>query len=91
MNICSALYPFKNGGSNKQCTYVLFILVCVSGKGMSREKSLDTDIIVGVCPDMCPEKERYRREETRRLSYFEVLQDGEPRVSRTSCAGWECR
>jgi hypothetical protein len=28
--------------------------------------------VVGMCPDMCPEKERYRREDTRRLSWFEV-------------------
>lgn len=28
--------------------------------------------VVGTCPDMCPEKERYRREDTRRLSWFEV-------------------
>ncbi len=30
---------------------------------------------VGTCPDLCPEKERYRREDTRRLSWFEVCRD----------------
>jgi len=48
--------------------------------GQNREKSLATRVLVGTCPDMCPEKERYRREDTRRLSYFEVRQDSEPRV-----------
>ena len=37
-------------------------------------------MIVGTCPDMCPEKERYRREDTRRLSWFEIRRDSEPRV-----------
>ena len=32
-------------------------------------------VIVGTCPDLCPEKERYRREYTRRLSWFEVSRD----------------
>lgn len=41
-------------------------------------------MIVGMCPDMCPEKERYRREDTRRLSWFEIYHDGEPRVSESS-------
>ena len=39
--------------------------------------------VVGMCPDMCPEKERYRREDTRRLSWFEVDHSTyEPGVSR---------
>lgn len=29
--------------------------------------------LVGVCPDMCPEKERFLREYQRRLSRFEML------------------
>ncbi|BFZ10368.1 hypothetical protein BsWGS_13408 [Bradybaena similaris] len=28
---------------------------------------------VGICPDMCPEKERYYREDTRRLAIYEVI------------------
>ena len=35
---------------------------------------------VGTCPDMCPEKERYRREDTRRLSWFEIRRDCGPGV-----------
>ena len=29
---------------------------------------------MGKCPDMCPEKERYMREDRRRLSWFELDQ-----------------
>eukprot|EP00118_Oscarella_pearsei_P003719 m.15479 g.15479 ORF g.15479 m.15479 type:complete len:1736 (+) comp26395_c0_seq1:192-5399(+) len=28
--------------------------------------------VVGACPDMCPEKERYERESQRKYSYFEI-------------------
>ncbi|XP_045166422.2 germinal-center associated nuclear protein-like isoform X2 [Mercenaria mercenaria] len=28
---------------------------------------------VGTCPDMCPEKERYDREDKRQLSYYEII------------------
>ncbi|CAH1784168.1 unnamed protein product, partial [Owenia fusiformis] len=30
-------------------------------------------VIIGTCPDMCPEKERYVREDRRRLGLFEIL------------------
>ena len=51
---------------------------------MTKQSSLtNAKSIVGTCPDMCPEKERYRREDTRRLSWFEVDRETyEPRVSR---------
>ena len=53
--------------------------VCV---GMKKQTSLmEAQVIVGTCPDMCPEKERYRREDTHRLSWFEMSRDSEPRVS----------
>ena len=39
-------------------------------------------ILVGVCPDMCPEKERFLREYQRRLSRFEML-PGTEGVSHT--------
>lgn len=29
-------------------------------------------VLVGTCPDMCPEKERYDREAKRRLHVFEI-------------------
>ncbi|XP_064632877.1 germinal-center associated nuclear protein-like [Lineus longissimus] len=29
--------------------------------------------VIGTCPDMCPEKERYMREDRRRLSVFEMV------------------
>jgi hypothetical protein len=40
----------------------------------SRPANLATaDVILGTCPDMCPEKERYMREDRRRLSIFEIV------------------
>ena len=55
---------------------MLFVL------GMKKQTSLlEAQVIVGTCPDMCPEKERYRREETHRLSFYEITQDSRPRVS----------
>ena len=36
---------------------------------------------VGTCPDMCPEKERYDREDKRRLSYYEMVPGTENIVS----------
>ena len=37
-----------------------------SGKDMKKKN-------VGTCPDMCPEKERYNREDKRQLSYYEMV------------------
>jgi len=34
---------------------------------------LTAGVVRGTCPDMCPEKERYMREDRRRLSVFEML------------------
>ena len=44
--------------------------------------------VVGVCPDMCPEKERYLREYQRRLSKFEMI-PGTEGVSVLQCI-WDC-
>lgn len=50
--------------------------------GMVRQTSLmEARAIVGTCPDMCPEKERYGRESQRRLSWFELRRDFDPSVS----------
>ncbi|XP_029967911.1 germinal-center associated nuclear protein [Salarias fasciatus] len=41
-----------------------------------RPKRTDLDmskVIVGTCPDMCPEKERYMRETRKQLSIYEVI------------------
>ena len=47
-----------------------------------KQTSLTTaEVVVGMCPDMCPEKERYMREDRRRLSWFELnYQTSEPGV-----------
>ena len=50
--------------------------------GMKKQTSLmEARATVGTCPDMCPEKERYSRQDIHKLSYFEVTADSEPRVS----------
>ena len=50
--------------------------------GMVRQTSLmEAKAIVGTCPDMCPEKERYGRVSQRRLSLFELC-DTDLLVSR---------
>ena len=56
-------------------------IVCVA---MVRQTSLTSAMsTVGTCPDMCPEKERYRREDTHRLSWFEIDRATyEPRVRK---------
>ena len=49
--------------------------------GMKKQISLmEAEVLVGTCPDMCPEKERYRRQDTHRLSWFEIRPNSEPRV-----------
>lgn len=54
-----------------------------------RQTSLTTaEAVVGTCPDMCPEKERYMREDRRRLSWFELHPDSEQGVSRDCCLGF---
>ena len=35
--------------------------------------SATAEAIVGTCPDMCPEKERYLREVRRHLSVYEIV------------------
>lgn len=34
---------------------------------------LTAEVVRGTCPDMCPEKERYMREDRRRLSVYEMV------------------
>lgn len=52
---------------------------------MKKQASLmEANATVGTCPDMCPEKERYRRQDTHRLSWFEARRDGETRVSHST-------
>ncbi|XP_054162849.1 germinal-center associated nuclear protein-like [Oppia nitens] len=44
-----------------------------------RQTDLATAVaIVGTCPDMCPEFERYFREDTNQMSSFELDADGKP-------------
>lgn len=46
--------------------------------------------VVGTCPDMCPEKERYMRETRSQLSIFEVI-PGTDQVQPGSPPGHVCR
>ncbi|KAK3103652.1 hypothetical protein FSP39_020765 [Pinctada imbricata] len=53
--------------------------------GTKRTADLAAKAFVGTCEDMCPEKERYDREEKRRLHTYEVLRGTEsnPQVDHT--------
>ncbi|XP_061179067.1 germinal-center associated nuclear protein-like [Saccostrea echinata] len=60
----------------------------VNRLGPKKQSDLATArAFVGTCTDMCPEKERYDREEKRRLHPYEVLQtsegSGNPQVNHT--------
>lgn len=64
------------------CFTCLLLLAMVKQTSLTSAKS-----VVGTCPDMCPEKERYRREDTRRLSWFEIDRSTyEPGVGKMQCA-----
>lgn len=55
-------------------TRTLFVFIT----GSKKQADLATaKAFVGSCTDMCPEKERYDREEKRRLHNYEVLQGTE--------------
>jgi len=45
---------------------------------------LTAEVVRGTCPDMCPEKERYMREDRRRLSVYEMV-PGTDLVRGTLC------
>lgn len=58
----------------------------------ARVKRTDLDkarTVVGTCPDMCPEKERYMRETRSQLSIFEVI-PGTDQVPAGSAPGHVC-
>lgn len=53
----------------------------------AREKhsgALQRQAFVGTCPDMCPEKERYYREDVRRLSLYEIIPGSSTQTGSTS-------
>ena len=41
--------------------------------------------LIGTCPDMCPEMERYVREDRRRLSVFEILPESDAEQVNMCC------
>jgi hypothetical protein len=43
---------------------------------MKKTANLKSKAFVGSCTDMCPERERYDREEKRRLHVYEILNPG---------------
>jgi hypothetical protein len=64
------LPPHPGGTSSKE----LYEALEQRDKGMRDSQSSSShSVLIGTCPDMCPEKERYLREYQRRLSRFEVL------------------
>ncbi|KAJ8301861.1 hypothetical protein KUTeg_020848 [Tegillarca granosa] len=43
------------------------------GLKSQKSKSMTSQAFYGTCPDMCPERERYDREEKRRLHVYEII------------------
>ncbi|XP_013415982.1 germinal-center associated nuclear protein [Lingula anatina] len=69
-----------------------FEILDTRDKLLRQGKSKQQDItkvkaVVGVCPDMCPERERYMREDRRRLHHFEIMLGSEsnPRADHARC------
>lgn len=48
--------------------YLFFFSARIKRTDLGKAKT-----VVGTCPDMCPEKERYMRETRNQLSIFELL------------------
>jgi len=51
-------------------------VLCLINSALESKKQIylaTTEAIVGTCPDMCPEKERYLREVRRHLSVYEIV------------------
>lgn len=72
--------------SNSDKLHILNLRDKVNRHGSKKQADLATaKAFVGSCTDMCPEKERYDREEKRRLHNYEVLQGtegtGNPQVN----------
>ncbi|CAI7993826.1 Germinal-center associated nuclear protein [Geodia barretti] len=77
--------PMPQGQSSADLYQSLFTRDEQIRKNLVRQTSLTrAAVVVGACPDMCPEKERYMREDRRRLSWFEldhhISQPGAPKV-----------
>ena len=61
--------------------------LCFSGKvrkNLGPANLVNSRATLGTCLDMCPEKERYMREDRRRLSIFELI-PGTDLVGSSSC------
>ena len=63
---------------------MLLMAVLTEQAGARQANLLTADVVCGTCPDMCPEKERYMREDRRRLSVYEML-PGTDVVRSTRC------
>ena len=54
-----------------------------------KQKQLDeAHDVVGTCPDMCPEFERYDREVTQELHFFEAVSNSLSSHKLTIAVGW---
>lgn len=62
------------------------VVLCMLTEHATRRQSnlLTAEVVRGTCPDMCPEKERYMREDRRRLSVYEMV-PGTDLVRGTLC------
>jgi len=59
-----------------ECMYVQLIIashMLWTERAGGRQAHLTAEVVRGTCCDMCPEKERYMREDRRRLSVYEMV------------------
>ena len=56
-------------------TNIIFVFchVLALGTGHEQMELAKAKVLKGTCPDMCPEKERYMRQERRRLTLYEIV------------------
>ncbi|KAM0947886.1 hypothetical protein DsansV1_C07g0072401 [Dioscorea sansibarensis] len=62
-----------------------------SERDIKNEYEFITPVLIGTCPDMCPEKERAQRERLRDLSVFERLNGNPGRTSSSLAVKKFCR
>ena len=51
----------------------MYTVLALHGSGVAQNDMQTTQVLRGTCQDMCPEKERYVREDRRRLSVYEIV------------------
>lgn len=57
----------------RQTSIPMCLFVALGASGHKHADLATAKVLRGTCPDMCPEKERYVREDRRRLAVYEIL------------------